>query len=61
MGRSLLEGLSQKSQVNPIGAEDNGIIRLVVEGDAVVEVKVNPRVEEGAPMEENVVLVDFIP
>ena len=56
-----MQGISQKAQINPIGAKENGTISLVVEGDAVVEVEVDLGVEEGVLVKEDAVLVDLIP
>ena len=42
MGKVFLEVIRQGAQANQIRAEDNGIINLVMAGDAVLEADVDP-------------------
>ena len=60
MGRVLLEVISQGAQINQIRAEDNGEEIQCMVGNVVVEVDVDPGVEEGVLAEEDVVPVGLI-
>ena len=61
MGNVFLEVISQGAQVSQIGTKDDETISPVVAGDAVMEVEVDPRVEEGVLAEEAAVPMGLIP